>query len=257
MRCRGWLTHPFARTSRRAPARLISAASSAGSWQGAGSVTVIRPAVIVSRPAAASRTSSEPIKPKPSCCAVVTRPSAGDTDSRTRSSPSESSASMASRYADTAEVPGEQTLPRHPSVIPLAQELGRPYPAQPAGQRLRRRYHAAMGGWNAVIDVSNVCWDAQLPPEGHRRPIWSRLQLVMQAWRRQHGRDARFHLVADDSLVHSLDDLREHGRLQTSGRLTVVPVADVEILSLARDHDVHIITRDHFVDHRCEHPWIR
>jgi FHA domain len=113
-----------------------------------------------------------------------------------------------------------------------------------------------MGGWNAVIDVSNVCWDARLPPEGHRRPIWSRLQLVMQAWRRQHGRDVRFHLVADDSLVHSLDDLREHGRLETSGRLTVVPVADVEILSLARDRDVHIITRDHFVDYRCEHPWI-
>jgi hypothetical protein len=113
-----------------------------------------------------------------------------------------------------------------------------------------------MGGWNAVIDVSNVCWDAQLPPEGHRRPIWSRLQLIMQAWRWQYGRDALFHLVADDSLVHSLDDLREHGQLETSGRLTVVPIADVEILALAREHGLHVISRDHFVDYRREHPWI-
>jgi len=113
-----------------------------------------------------------------------------------------------------------------------------------------------MGGWNAVIDVSNVCWDAQLPPEGYRRPIWSRLQLITQAWRRQYGPDVLFHLVADDSLVHSLDDMREHGRLEASGRLTVVPIADVEILTLAREQDLHIITRDHFVDYRRTHPWI-
>ena len=113
-----------------------------------------------------------------------------------------------------------------------------------------------MGGWNAVIDVSNVCWDAQLPPEGHRRPIWSRLQLIEQAWRRQYGRNVLFRRVADDSLVHSLDDMREHGWLEASGELTVVPIADVEILALARDHNLHVITRDHFVDYRRAHPWI-
>ncbi len=113
-----------------------------------------------------------------------------------------------------------------------------------------------MGGWNAVIDVSNVCWDAQLPPEGYRRPIWSRLQLIEQAWRRQYGQKVLFRLVADDSLVHSLDDMQEHGRLEASGKLTVVPIADVEILALARDHDLHVITRDHFVEYRRAHPWI-
>jgi len=126
----------------------------------------------------------------------------------------------------------------------------------PPFRKMRRRYYAAMGGWNAAIDVSNVCWDAQLPPEKHGRPIWSRLQLIEQAWRRQYGRNVLFRRVADDSLVHSLDDMREHGRLEASGELTVAPIADVEILALACDHDLHVITRDHFVDYRRAHPWI-
>src|SRR5215469_7555396 len=113
------------------------------------------------------------------------------------------------------------------------------------------------GTWDAVIDVSNVCWDHQLPPAGTRRPVWSRLHLVMAAWRRSHGDRVRFELVADDALVHDLaGDTREYGRLLRAGTLAVEPVADIRILALARDRGLHVLTRDHYVDHRRAHPWI-
>ncbi|MEU8347453.1 FHA domain-containing protein [Spirillospora sp. NPDC048832] len=113
-----------------------------------------------------------------------------------------------------------------------------------------------MGRWDAVIDVSNVCWSAYLPPLGRRTPRWHRLELVMAAWRERHGDDVRFDLVADDSLVRSLDDVREFRRLKASGALVTRPVADSLILERARDRGLHVITRDHYVDHRIEHPWI-
>jgi hypothetical protein len=113
------------------------------------------------------------------------------------------------------------------------------------------------GSWDAVIDVSNVCWDHQLQPTGTRRPVWSRLRLVMDAWRRVHGDRVRFELVADDALAHDLvGDAREYGRLLTARALTVEPVADVRILALAQEHGLHVLTRDHYVDHRRAHPWI-
>lgn len=113
-----------------------------------------------------------------------------------------------------------------------------------------------MGGWDAVIDVSNVCWDHQLAPVERRSPVWGRLELVMAAWRRAHGSNVRVDLVADNSLVHVLDDVREFRRLRGIGGLTTRPVADEEILALARDLGRHVLTRDHYVDHRRDHPWI-
>lgn len=113
-----------------------------------------------------------------------------------------------------------------------------------------------MGGWDAVVDVSNVCWDEQLPPRGWRAPVWGRLGLVMAAWRRQHGNAARLDLVADQALIHGLDDARGYGRLLAAGELVAVPHADVEMLALAREHELHVITRDRFLQHRGEHAWI-
>jgi uncharacterized protein with PIN domain len=113
-----------------------------------------------------------------------------------------------------------------------------------------------MGGVNAVIDVSNVCWDEQLPPRGRRRPVWRRLQLVMTAWRAQYGPASRFQLVADDSLVHDLDEARDYGRLLGDGTIVVKPVADTEVLDLAERHGLHVLTRDHYLDHRRRYPWI-
>src|SRR5215469_6970403 len=93
--------------------------------------------------------------------------------------------------------------------------------------------------WDAVIDVSNVCWSPGLPPVGRRRPFWYRLGLV-----------------ADESLIRALDDADGLRRLKASGALVTAPVADSIILGLARDEGLHVITRDHYIDHRDQHPWI-
>jgi FHA domain len=115
-----------------------------------------------------------------------------------------------------------------------------------------------MGTWDAIIDVSNVCWSPYLPPEDRHRPHLRRLDLVMSAWRELHGDDVQFRLVADDSLWRAFDaeDLREFRRLIQDGKLVTRSVADPLILKLARDDNLHVITRDHYIDHRAAHPWI-
>jgi hypothetical protein len=113
-----------------------------------------------------------------------------------------------------------------------------------------------MEAWDAAVDVSNVCWDEQLPPRGVRAPVWGRLRLVLGAWNRAHASGARFDLVADAALERDLDDTREFGRLLAVGELAVVPHADTEILDLAREHSLHVLTRDRFLQHRSVHPWI-
>jgi hypothetical protein len=113
-----------------------------------------------------------------------------------------------------------------------------------------------MNTWDAVVDVSNVCYSSQLPPPGHQRPIWHRLELVEAAWRELHGRRTHFTLVADESLVRALDNVAEYRRLRKNGELVTRPVADSLILELARDRGLHVITRDHFRDYRLQHPWI-
>jgi hypothetical protein len=114
-----------------------------------------------------------------------------------------------------------------------------------------------MSRWNAVIDVSNVCWSPYLPPLGRQAPVWERLDLVMAAWRAQHGADAQFELVADDSLIRVLGpDARAFLDLKHDGLIRTASVADGEILRLAQTHGLHIITRDHYIDHRAAHPWI-
>jgi FHA domain len=113
-----------------------------------------------------------------------------------------------------------------------------------------------MHTWDAVVDVSNVCWSPQLPPVGCRKPLWRRLELVLAAWHELHGSYTRFVLVADDSLVRALDDVSEYRALRKKGELATRPVADSLILELARDRGLHVITRDHYVDHRVQHPWI-
>ena len=113
-----------------------------------------------------------------------------------------------------------------------------------------------MGSWNAVIDVSNVCWSPHLPPVGRQAPVWERLAIVMAAWRELHD-DAQFELVADESLVRVLGpDARRFLELKRDGKIRTASVADGEILRLARDGALHVITRDHYTDHRAAHRWI-
>jgi len=113
-----------------------------------------------------------------------------------------------------------------------------------------------MNTWDAVVDVSNVCWSPQLPPEGRRSPLWHRLDLILDAWRELHGTGTRFTLVADESLVRALDVVAEYRRLRDEGALFTRPIADALILELASDHGLHVLTRDHYVDYRPQHPWI-
>jgi hypothetical protein len=116
---------------------------------------------------------------------------------------------------------------------------------------------SAMASWNAVVDVSNVCWSPYLPPLGRQAPVWDRLGLVMSAWRSQHGADAELELVADDSLVRVLGpDARSFLDLKRGGGIRTASVADDEILRLAREGALHVITRDHYIDHRAAHRWI-
>jgi hypothetical protein len=114
-----------------------------------------------------------------------------------------------------------------------------------------------MASWNAVVDVSNVCWSPHLPPLGRQAPVWDRLGLVVAAWRAQHGDDAVLELVADDSLVRVLGpDARAFLELKRSGGIRTASVADDEILRLAREGGLYVITRDHYIDHRARHRWI-
>jgi hypothetical protein len=64
------------------------------------------------------------------------------------------------------------------------------------------------------------------------------------------------HLVADESLMRALDDAGGLRQLASRGEVTMTQVADSVILPMARDRGLHVITRDHYVDHRTEHPWI-
>ncbi len=126
----------------------------------------------------------------------------------------------------------------------------------------RRRAHylassgAAITSWDAVVNVSNACWSPHLPPLGRREPLWPRLNLVLAAWRELHGSSARFTLVADESLVRVLNDDDMTGYRALRDELLTCPVADSLILELAREHSLHVITRDHYVDYRALHPWI-
>jgi hypothetical protein len=116
---------------------------------------------------------------------------------------------------------------------------------------------SAMASWNAVVDVSNVCWSPYLPPLGRQAPVWDRLGLVMSAWRAQHGADTELELIADDSLVRVLGpDARSFLALKREGGIRTAAVADGEILQLARAGGLHVITRDHYIDHRAAHRWI-
>jgi hypothetical protein len=114
-----------------------------------------------------------------------------------------------------------------------------------------------MASWNAVVDVSNVCWSPYLPPLGRQAPVWDRLGIVMAAWREEHGADTLLELVADDSLVRVLGpDARLFLDLKRGGGIRTASVADGEILRLAREGGLYVITRDHYIDHRAAHRWI-
>jgi len=121
------------------------------------------------------------------------------------------------------------------------------------------------GPSGAVIDVSNVCRSRELPPLGRKRPVLNRLFLVRDAWREEHGLKAPLELVADRSLLHTLQSEEEKRRLRQLqrdpraegfGELRLVPYADPEFLRLARERHRYVITDDQLFDFRHDEPWI-
>lgn len=109
-----------------------------------------------------------------------------------------------------------------------------------------------------VADVSNICWSASIPPFGKQRPVLARLAVVREAWVRQFGSDASLILIADKSLRWQLDSdgRAEFARMVRDGVLSTAPTADPELLTLARDRGLHVLSRDQFLDLRRAHPWI-
>jgi hypothetical protein len=111
--------------------------------------------------------------------------------------------------------------------------------------------------WDVVVDVSNVCRDRALPPSGEKVRL-SRLELLTRAWLAAKETAAEVILVADKSLALFLDEAerRAMAELRDDGRLLVVEIADEVLLDVARRRNLHVLSRDHFIDHRGEHGWI-
>lgn len=109
-----------------------------------------------------------------------------------------------------------------------------------------------------VADVSNICWSPTIAPAGVRRPVLARLTVVRDAWARAFGPDVPLTLIADKSLYWQLarDEQGEFTRLVENGALSTARTADPELLELARDRDLHVLSRDQFLDLRRAHPWI-
>lgn len=111
-----------------------------------------------------------------------------------------------------------------------------------------------MRGWGVGVDVSNVCRDPNLG--GPEHASLDRLDLVVEAWRQVATGEV--HLVADHSLRRQLAalDQRRFDTMVRAGALVAAPVADELLLRWAHDHGAHVLSRDQFLDHRRDHPWI-
>ncbi|MFE3640204.1 hypothetical protein ACFXOM_04180 [Streptomyces sp. NPDC059169] len=115
-----------------------------------------------------------------------------------------------------------------------------------------------MNASGAVVDVSNVCWSERIPPLGERSPRLGRLELLCEAWRRSRGEQAPLTLIADGSLRYQLPrpERRRLEAMAHAGEIRLAPTADPELLSLARDQGLYVVSRDQFLDLRRAHPWI-
>ena len=110
----------------------------------------------------------------------------------------------------------------------------------------------------AVVDVSNVCWSKKIEPMGKRGPHLGRLDLLRDAWHRSRGERASLTLIADNSLRWQIPraELPALDAMVRDREIRLVPFADPELLALARDGGLYVISGDHFIDLRRAHPWI-
>lgn len=114
-------------------------------------------------------------------------------------------------------------------------------------------------GRGAVVDVSNVCCSPELAPRaGTKGCVWERIDTIIDACRVAFGDDAAIVLIADNSLKFYVADRVRRGWSGVRDRYALMeaPVADEEILKIARDRDLCVISGDRFKAYRKLHPWI-
>lgn len=117
---------------------------------------------------------------------------------------------------------------------------------------------AGNGPVELVVDLANVCRSEDL--SDHGATSLGRLDALAEAWSRWEGAFAQplVRLVADASLRHDLSrsDKQRLRAAEDSGYAEVHDYADPVILDHAEHHACLVISRDQFVGHRRERPWI-
>lgn len=108
-----------------------------------------------------------------------------------------------------------------------------------------------------VVDLSNVCRDE---PLGGAGASWERYVRVIDAWVEWQGRRPRGLAIADTSLIGMLSPADEAALRETEAAGTTRVVegdADVDILDFARRSRACVLSKDRFLGHRGDHPWIQ
>ena len=109
-----------------------------------------------------------------------------------------------------------------------------------------------------IVDLSNVCRDESLGAAA-TKATWDRFVRVMKAWRDQIEPSPQGVAIADENLrfLFSGADRREFELAERSGLVrTVSGAADHEILRWAERSGAAVLSKDRFVGHRRQHPWI-
>lgn len=115
------------------------------------------------------------------------------------------------------------------------------------------------GDPQVIVDLSNVCRDESLS-DSSNKAAWSRFERVMKAWQDQIESNPRGVAIADENLRFLLGpaDRRQFELAERSGLVRVVTgAADSEILRWAEASGALVLSKDRFVGHRRQHPWIQ
>jgi len=116
-----------------------------------------------------------------------------------------------------------------------------------------------VGDPQVIVDLSNVCRDESLG-ESPNKAAWGRFERVMKAWREQIEPSPQGVAIADENLRFLLGaaDRRQLELAERAGLVRVVTgSADTEILSWAQRSGASVLSKDRFVGHRRQHPWIQ
>lgn len=116
-----------------------------------------------------------------------------------------------------------------------------------------------VGDPQLIVDLSNVCRDESLGASPNNA-AWSRFERVIKAWKEQIEPSPQGVAIADENLRFLLGaaDRRQFELAERAGLVRVVRgSADTEILRWAQMSGASVLSKDRFVGHRREHPWIQ